>query len=87
MISAALQNQLAQVQFSEHPILKLNIPESCPDVPQELLNPINTWANKEAYVAQARILAQAFAENFKAFADMATPEIMAGAPIPEGVMS
>jgi phosphoenolpyruvate carboxykinase (ATP) len=87
MISAALSGELADVKFSEHPILKLNIPESCPNVPDELLNPITTWSDKDAYVAQARILAGAFAENFKAFSDMATPEIMAGAPIPEGVMS
>jgi len=86
MISAALLGELDQVHFSEHPILKLNIPAACPNVPDELLNPINTWSDKEAYVTQARDLAKAFAKNFEAFADMATPEIMAGAPIPDGNM-
>lgn len=87
MISAALKGELSDVAFTEHPILKLHIPESCPGVPSEMLNPITTWSDKVAYEMQAKTLAEAFANNFKAFAEMATPEIMAGAPMPEGVMS
>jgi phosphoenolpyruvate carboxykinase (ATP) len=49
------------------PVFGLHFPTSCPDVPGELLNPRNTWADKEAYDEQARNLAQRFKKNFEQF--------------------
>ena len=56
------------------------MPESCPNVPTELLDPKNTWADKDAYDRQAIKLAKKFEENFKAFEDQASPEILKGTP-------
>jgi len=56
------------------------MPESCPNVPTELLNPKNTWTEKEAYDQQALVLAKKFEQNFKTFEDQASPEILKGAP-------
>lgn len=80
MISAALEGKLDQVIYLQHPIFGFEVPQSCPNVPSELLNPRTTWANPEEYDEQAEKLAKSFVENFEKFEDFATPEILAGAP-------
>jgi phosphoenolpyruvate carboxykinase (ATP) len=67
MIRAILEQKLAKVETSPDPIFGLNVPVSCPDVPAEILEPRNTWADKEAYDRQARDLAKRFNENFKKY--------------------
>ncbi len=58
----------------------VHIPVSCPDVPEEVLQPRNTWADKEAYDAKAKHLANLFNENFKKFEDGVSEEVKAAAP-------
>lgn len=81
MITAALNGELEHVSFVNHDIFGLAVPQSCPNVPSEVLNPRNTWADKEAYDAKAKELAQSFRNNFAKFEEFANEEIMAGAPI------
>lgn len=80
MITAALNGQLADVAFEEHPVFGLAMPKTCPNVSANLLNPRNTWADTQAYDAKAQDLAKAFTENFKQFADFASEEILSAAP-------
>jgi len=56
------------------------MPTSCPDVPAEILDPRNTWADKAAYDKKANGLAQSFVNNFSKFASYANEEILAAAP-------
>ena len=49
MITAALDNKLEDVTFTKHDVFGLEMPDTCPDVPSEILNPINTWSEKDAY--------------------------------------
>jgi phosphoenolpyruvate carboxykinase (ATP) len=81
MITAALNGHLNDVAFEQHPIFGLDVPQSCPGVPSEVLNPKDTWKNKKAYDIQAKELAASFKENFKKFEEFANDEIMAGAPL------
>lgn len=80
MITAALNDQLDHVEFEQHPVFGLSMPKSCPGVDSNLLNPRNTWADKQAYDAKALDLAHAFTENFKQFANFASAEILSAAP-------
>ncbi|MEN9523872.1 MAG: phosphoenolpyruvate carboxykinase [Bacteroidota bacterium] len=80
MITAALNGQLANVQFENHPIFGLAMPTTCPDVPTEILNPRNTWADGNAYDAKANDLANKFVNNFSKYASQANEEIMSAAP-------
>lgn len=80
MITSALEGELANVEFETHPIFGLEFPTSCPNVPSEILNPRNTWSDKDAYDAKANELAARFNNNFEQFASYASEEIMAGAP-------
>lgn len=63
MIRAALTGALDNIPFSQHPEFSLAIPNECPGVPTELLNPINTWQYKGMYHLSARRLANAFAQK------------------------
>jgi phosphoenolpyruvate carboxykinase (ATP) len=80
LITAALENHLDNARFRTHEVFGLAMPTSCPGVPAEILDPRNTWQDKEAYDHQAHELANAFLKNFEKFASYATDEIMAGAP-------
>ena len=80
MITAALEGELDNVSYEERPLFGLKYPVTCPNVPDELLNPRNTWEDKEAYDKQAQILAAKFEKNFEKFAEGASAEIIAGGP-------
>jgi phosphoenolpyruvate carboxykinase (ATP) len=67
MVRAALTNQLAQVEFVQDESFGLWIPQSCPDVPSQVLNPISTWEYPENYRQQARVLIERFEQNFDQF--------------------
>ena len=80
MITAALSNQLNNVEYITHKVFGLNMPTSCPNVPSEILSPKNTWTDKSAYDEKANKLARAFNENFLQFSDHANDEILNAAP-------
>ncbi|WPP48360.1 phosphoenolpyruvate carboxykinase (ATP) [Catalinimonas niigatensis] len=81
MITAALEGKLNAMDYEQHPVFDLAMPRSCPDVPAEILNPRNTWQDKQAYDDKANDLAEKFAKNFEKFAENASEEIKAGGPI------
>lgn len=80
MITEALAGNLENVEFKTHEIFGLAVPQSCENVPDEVLNPRATWEDKEAYDQKATHLAKSFQDNFKQFEDYANQEIMNGAP-------
>jgi phosphoenolpyruvate carboxykinase (ATP) len=80
MITAALNGELDNVDYAPHNVFGMEIPQSCPNVPAEILNPRNTWSDKEAYDAKANQLASEFTKNFEKYASMANDETKAAAP-------
>jgi len=72
LLNAALRGDLDEVETEVHPVFGLAMPTSCPDVPAEILNPRNTWEDKEAYDVAAEKLAGMFRKNFadKGLADL-----------------
>ena len=67
MVKAALSGQLEDAPVRRHPVFGLDVPESVPGVPSELMDVRGTWADPHAYDAQARRLARMFAKNFTRF--------------------
>ncbi|MCE2509384.1 MAG: phosphoenolpyruvate carboxykinase [Alphaproteobacteria bacterium] len=67
MVHAALDGHLGGVALRKDPHFGLHIPESCPNVPDEVLNPRHAWQDKQAYDSTARGLTQRFEKNFKQF--------------------
>lgn len=81
MIKAALDGKLINAKFDEHPIFKTLIPRECPGIPSEMLDPRNTWEDKDAYDARALELAEKFNENFKKFGNVSESIVKAGPEI------
>jgi phosphoenolpyruvate carboxykinase (ATP) len=67
MVTDLLDGDLAKVPCETDPIFGLQIPKSIANVPDEVLNPRNTWSDKAAYDAHAKKLAGMFHENFAKF--------------------
>ena len=67
MIAAALTGALDAVRYQRHPIFNVEMPTTCPGVPDAVLDPRRTWTDSTQYDTQARALARMFVENFKTF--------------------
>jgi phosphoenolpyruvate carboxykinase (ATP) len=80
MIRAAMHGDLDEVEYVAHTIFGVWKPQSCPGVPDVVLNPRNTWKDKEAYDKSAVALANLFVENFKQYEDRASAAIRSAAP-------
>lgn len=81
MITAILNGKLNNVPFQQHPIFGLFMPKLCPEVPAEILDPINTWLNKGSYISKSIQLAHSFHLNFEKFVNQASREIIEGGPL------
>lgn len=80
MITAALTGALDGVGYTHHDVFGFAMPNTCPNVPDEILHPRNTWADKAAYDRTVSKLAEKFNENFEKFREFAGPEICSAAP-------
>jgi phosphoenolpyruvate carboxykinase (ATP) len=75
IVRAVLNGDLAQVETRTDPVFGFQVPLHCPGVPDDVLVPRNTWADKAAYDATARNLVERFRANFATFADEVTDEV------------
>ncbi|HMN04095.1 MAG TPA: phosphoenolpyruvate carboxykinase (ATP) [Flavobacteriales bacterium] len=80
MITAALNGELDKVEYKADPVFGVQVPQSCPNVPTEVLQPRNTWKDKAAYDAQADNLAKAFRKNFDKYREFANEETLQAEP-------
>jgi phosphoenolpyruvate carboxykinase (ATP) len=67
LLRAAFNGDLDAVPYAIDPIFGLHVPQSCPGVPNDVLNPRDTWEDKAAYDAKAEELKAQFEENYKKF--------------------
>ncbi|SFT53042.1 phosphoenolpyruvate carboxykinase (ATP) [Algoriphagus locisalis] len=81
MITAALEGKLDRVDYRQHQVFGFEIPQNCPNVPSQILNPRETWSDKESYDRQAKTLAEAFRSNFEKFKVFSSEDILAGQPL------
>ena len=84
MVRAALSGRLAAVPMRRDPIFGVEVPVTCPDVPDGFLDPRSTWSDPLAYDEAATRLAAMFEENFAAYADGVSDDIRAAGPTAAG---
>jgi phosphoenolpyruvate carboxykinase (ATP) len=78
MVNAAIAGKLDHVPYEIDPVFQLAIPVECPEIPAQVLNPRNVWADAKEYEGAAQKLAKGFIENFKKFKDVPVEIIAAG---------
>lgn len=80
MVKAVLNGTLQNAEFREDPIFGLMVPTHVDGVPDEILNPRNTWSDPNEYDEKAYDLAAKFNANFRKYEEGASQEIRAAAP-------
>ncbi|WP_071460457.1 phosphoenolpyruvate carboxykinase (ATP) [Bacillus massilinigeriensis] len=81
MIHAALEGELNNVETVKDENFGLAIPLHVPGVPDDVLQPVKTWANEEEYHEKAKELAMKFRENFKKFENVSNDIVEKGGPV------
>lgn len=69
-INAILDGSIAKCEFENFEVFNLAIPKALEGVDNVLLNPINTWEDKNAYIETRDKLALMFMQNFKRYEDV-----------------
>jgi phosphoenolpyruvate carboxykinase (ATP) len=82
IVQAAVNCDVETVEFYEDPLFHILVPRACPGVPDEILNPRNTWEDKEAFDQRAKKLAADFSAHFdKAYGNKGIdPEVIRQCP-------
>ena len=64
MVTAVLNGSIEKADFVHDEVFNVDIPQTCENVPSEVMNPRDTWADGAAYDEQAKKLAGMFEKNF-----------------------
>ncbi len=80
LLNAALEGKLDKVKYRKDKLFGFEAPESCPDVPEDILEPSNSWGDKNEYWKRYDALSARFIENFKLFADGCSQEVLEAGP-------
>jgi len=67
IVTAILNGRLNSVECHHDKIFNLFVPYNVPGANPDILNPINTWKDKELYLKNAKKLAKMFIDNFQKF--------------------
>ena len=80
LLNAALDGKLDSVEFRKDKLFGFEVPLTCPEVPSDVLDPMNAWGNKEEYWKKYDALAARFIDNFKLFKKGVTTEVYNAGP-------
>ena len=82
ILNAIHSGELANAKLQSLPIFNLQMPTTCPGVPDEFLNPAKVWSSKEtSFESELKTLAKQFQENFANYAEEVTDEVKAAGPV------
>ncbi len=80
MLNAALDGKLDKLKFRKDELFGFEVPLSCPDVPDEVIDPSNAWGNKDEYWMKYDALAARYIENFKLYVDGVPESVVHAGP-------
>ncbi|MBO0346493.1 phosphoenolpyruvate carboxykinase [Roseibium sp. CAU 1637] len=80
LLHSALDGSLKSAEFRTDANFGFAVPVEVPGVDTSILNPRETWTDKQAYDQQAAKLVQMFIDNFQAFEDHVDGDVRQAAP-------
>ena len=80
MLKAALSGALNDASYTIDPIFGFEVPNNCPGVPDEVLNPAIAWPSEKEYTIRYHDLAARFIDNFRKFEDQTDSAIKDSGP-------
>jgi phosphoenolpyruvate carboxykinase (ATP) len=80
MLNATLDGKLLDVDYFTDPVFGFQVPRSCPEIPDGVMNPAAAWPNQDAYMKRYKGLASRFIDNFKKFSDDCPEDVKAAGP-------
>ncbi len=80
IVDAVHSGELVNAASEIDPIFGLSIITECPDVPDEIFVPKNTWSNSDDFEKTANKLASLFVDNFKKYHEGVSSEVIAAGP-------
>ncbi|MBI5731264.1 MAG: phosphoenolpyruvate carboxykinase (ATP) [Ignavibacteriales bacterium] len=80
LLNAALEGKLDNVKYRKDKLFGYEVPMTCPDVPEDVLYPENSWGSKDEYWKKYDALAARFQENFKLFEKGCSKEVINAGP-------
>jgi phosphoenolpyruvate carboxykinase (ATP) len=80
LLNAALDGSLKNVEFRKDPYFGFDVPVAVPGVDTSILNPRDTWLDKDEYDATAKKLVNLFIDNFAKFAEHVDQGVKEAAP-------
>ncbi|MGB8313212.1 MAG: phosphoenolpyruvate carboxykinase [Aestuariivirga sp.] len=80
LLAAAMNGELDNAEHRTDPHFGFAVPKAVASVDEKILNPRETWADKQAYDTQARKLVSMFVKNFDTFKGHVGPDVMDASP-------
>lgn len=80
LLNAALNGVLDTAEYYRDPIFGFEVPKHCPEVPDSVMYPAQSWPDQAQYDQRYRSLAARFIENFKKFEPDVPREVAAAGP-------
>ncbi len=80
IIDAIHNGNFDNVEMIQDEAFGFMVPQSCPEVPSDILNPKNTWEDKAAYDKTRDKLVSLFRDNFTQFEAEVNPAIIEAGP-------
>lgn len=74
-VNAILDGSINECEFENYDVFNIAIPKELKGVETKLLNPINTWEDKEEFIKTRAELAQRFIKNFSRYEDVKEGEL------------
>jgi phosphoenolpyruvate carboxykinase (ATP) len=80
LLNAALLGKLDKVEYYKDPVFGFEVPKTCPELPESVLQPWSSWHSREEYDQKYHDLAQRFIDNFGKFQEGTPQEVIDAGP-------